>query len=228
MGEPLAFNKESKVVGLLPDLILALGAAAGLEVKVHLLPYQRIFTNQQWIHQDLGLTFYTGQQNKAIESRHLTCFQRPLIRIPLYIYGTKPSTRTTPTLATLIPTPLLKEYFKLPSIEGKKLNVKRSPSAEAAFKSLISDRVDYVAASDIVSEYWAAQLPFKPLMVFSKVGVAFGTLCYPKDKYTSGDVRKLDDALLAIPKVDLDVIVAPILARYNLPSTIRSSLLPAD
>ncbi len=226
MGEPLAYIDQGVVSGIFPELVQSIGELSGVNIEIQLLPYQRIFTQATWQQQDLGLTFQPNRKSVSEIPLKLACFDKPLFRSRLKIYGIKKSVKDKPIMASLVPAQLNKSKHLLAEIGGTSLQVIERNSVEALFKSLLSSRVDYIASSELATYYWRQKLQAPPIHAFARLADVEGILCHPKKKNTKESISQLASYINSIDDQSFSEMVEPILKAYDFPDSFLSPFLP--
>jgi ABC-type amino acid transport substrate-binding protein len=217
MGEPLAYQHEGQAKGIYVDLIRTVAGAGNFEIDIQLLPYQRIFTPETWQKQDLGLVFQAPTTVDAEPLNRLSCFNKPLLNTQLKVYGLRKADKDHPRLATLIPAALNKRTDLLETVGGKSLNIIERVSVEALFKSLLSERVDYIATTDIANHYWSHILQAPPIIPFAVLAKVEGLLCHPQQRTARTTVKQFKYYVENISDDEFASLIYPLLEAYKLP-----------
>lgn len=175
VGAPLAYMNNHQPSGLFPDIVTSIIKQTDALPHLQLLPYKRILEHT---HNDKLDLFLLYQQNNAILSTKIinyNCLPRSLVTLDLYLYGTtQASVKNNPTVASHTALSHHKDHI---IIDGKRYKNINLNTTESLFKSLASQRVDYVVASSLLNDFWQTKLntTFSPI---KSLGLGTIRVCY--------------------------------------------------
>ncbi len=199
-GMPLSGqNEKHETTGIYVEFLDTFTQQLGIQANYVSMPLQRVQSSLLGNQSDLAI-WITTKKKSIVKSALVDCFSPGLIALPasIYTHGRAISEPARVGLLVSFDKSMLDKMFA--DIGVFNYSQHQLKTINALFKSLASNRIDYVLSTDIGAEYWQAHLhtTFKAVQ---ELNTAEAFLCYRHDRFNNEALAQLRKAYLEALKM---------------------------